>query len=110
MATERKQELLIGGDRLGDYGWAGPLLVIPVTGVALPALKLVARYTDPYPATWGQVAGAYLYFTVPVLVPGAATPGEVTARIFVRYRRPVPINVDLLLRAELADTRGRRII
>jgi acyl-coenzyme A thioesterase PaaI-like protein len=33
----------------------------------------------------------------------------VTARIFVRYRRPVPINVDLLLRAELADTRGRRI-
>jgi acyl-coenzyme A thioesterase PaaI-like protein len=33
----------------------------------------------------------------------------VTARIFVRYRRPVPINADLLLRAEIEDTRGRRI-
>jgi acyl-coenzyme A thioesterase PaaI-like protein len=33
----------------------------------------------------------------------------VTARIFVRYRRPVPINVDLVLRAEIEDMRGRRI-
>ena len=33
----------------------------------------------------------------------------VTARIFVRYRRPVPINTALLLRAELEWARGRRI-
>ena len=33
----------------------------------------------------------------------------VTARIFVRYRRPVPINRDLRLLAHVADSRGRRI-
>ncbi len=33
----------------------------------------------------------------------------VTARIFVRYRRPVPINRELRLVAEIADSRGRRI-
>lgn len=33
----------------------------------------------------------------------------VTARIFVRYRRPVPINRELRLVAEVADSRGRRI-
>lgn len=33
----------------------------------------------------------------------------VTARIFVRCRRPVPINTELLLRAELESARGRRI-
>ena len=33
----------------------------------------------------------------------------VTARIFVRYRRPAPINTELLLRAELESARGRRI-
>jgi acyl-coenzyme A thioesterase PaaI-like protein len=33
----------------------------------------------------------------------------VTARIFVRYRRPVPINTELLVRAELEWSRGRRI-
>lgn len=33
----------------------------------------------------------------------------VTARIFVRYRRPVPINTDLFLRARLVDERGRRL-
>ena len=33
----------------------------------------------------------------------------VTARIFVRYRRPVPINTELLARAELVSSRGRRI-
>lgn len=33
----------------------------------------------------------------------------VTARIFVRYRAPVPINTELLLRAELIDERGRRL-
>jgi len=33
----------------------------------------------------------------------------VTARIFVRYRRPVPIHTEFLLRAELDWARGRRI-
>jgi acyl-coenzyme A thioesterase PaaI-like protein len=33
----------------------------------------------------------------------------VTTRMFVRYRRPVAINVDLLLRAEIENMRGRRI-
>jgi acyl-coenzyme A thioesterase PaaI-like protein len=33
----------------------------------------------------------------------------VTARIFVRYRRPVPIERELLARSQLAAERGRRI-
>ena len=33
-----------------------------------------------------------------------------TARIFVRYRRPVPINTELLLRSRLESSRGRRIL
>lgn len=33
----------------------------------------------------------------------------VTARIFVRFRRPVPINTSLLVRAQVESTRGRRI-
>jgi acyl-coenzyme A thioesterase PaaI-like protein len=33
----------------------------------------------------------------------------VTARIFVRYRHPVAINTELLVRAELESARGRRI-
>jgi acyl-coenzyme A thioesterase PaaI-like protein len=33
---------------------------------------------------------------------------SVTARIFVRYRRPVPINRELVVRSRVTDTRGRR--
>ncbi len=33
----------------------------------------------------------------------------VTARIFVRYRQPVPINTELLLRSRIEGSRGRRI-
>jgi acyl-coenzyme A thioesterase PaaI-like protein len=33
----------------------------------------------------------------------------VTARIFVRYRHPVPINTELLVRARLVGERGRRL-
>jgi acyl-coenzyme A thioesterase PaaI-like protein len=33
----------------------------------------------------------------------------VTARIFMRFRRPVPINTPLLVRASVESTRGRRI-
>ena len=32
-----------------------------------------------------------------------------TARIFVRYRRPVPINTELLLTATLTEAHGRRL-
>jgi acyl-coenzyme A thioesterase PaaI-like protein len=33
----------------------------------------------------------------------------VTARIFVRYRKPVEINMELLIRARLESERGRRV-
>jgi acyl-coenzyme A thioesterase PaaI-like protein len=33
----------------------------------------------------------------------------VTARIFVRYRKPVEINTELLVRARLESERGRRV-
>jgi acyl-coenzyme A thioesterase PaaI-like protein len=33
----------------------------------------------------------------------------VTARIFVRYRKPVEINIELLIRARLESERGRRV-
>jgi acyl-coenzyme A thioesterase PaaI-like protein len=33
----------------------------------------------------------------------------VTARIFVRFRRPVPINTELLVAARVTESRGRRI-
>ena len=33
---------------------------------------------------------------------------SVTARIFVRYRKPVPINRDLVIRASVTGSRGRR--
>src|SRR4029077_17520533 len=33
----------------------------------------------------------------------------VTPRIFVRYRLPVPINTELLVRAQLTAARGRRL-
>jgi len=33
----------------------------------------------------------------------------VTARIFVRYRHPVPINTEFVLRASLDEARGRRL-
>ena len=33
----------------------------------------------------------------------------VTVRIFVRYRRPVAINTELLVRARIASERGRRL-
>ncbi len=32
-----------------------------------------------------------------------------TGRIFVRYRRPVPINTELLLQASIEEAHGRRI-
>lgn len=34
---------------------------------------------------------------------------SVTVRLFVRYRRPVPINTELLIAARLAEVHGRRL-
>jgi acyl-coenzyme A thioesterase PaaI-like protein len=34
---------------------------------------------------------------------------SVTVRLFVRYRRPVPINTELLIAAQLVDVHGRRL-
>ena len=55
----------------------------------------------------GLVAGA-LDEAVGLLATWYAFPA-VTARIFVRYRRPVPINTELLIRAWLYEARGRRL-
>ena len=55
----------------------------------------------------GLVAGAFDE-AVGLLATWYAFP-TVTARIFVRYRRPVPINTELLIRAWLTDARGRRL-
>ena len=55
----------------------------------------------------GLVAGA-LDEAVGLLATWYAFPA-VTARIFVRYRWPVPINTELLIRAELDEARGRRL-
>ena len=55
----------------------------------------------------GLVAGA-LDEAVGLLATWYAFPA-VTARIFVRYRRPVPINTELLISARLAEARGRRL-
>lgn len=55
----------------------------------------------------GLVAGA-LDEAVGLLATWYAFPA-VTARIFVRYRHPVPINTELLIRAWLDEARGRRL-
>ena len=55
----------------------------------------------------GLVAGA-LDEAVGLLATWYAFPA-VTARIFVRYRHPVAINTELMIRAWLDDARGRRL-
>jgi acyl-coenzyme A thioesterase PaaI-like protein len=56
----------------------------------------------------GGLVAAALDEAVGLLATWYAFPA-VTARIFVRYRRPVPINTELLLTARLVDARGRRL-
>ena len=55
----------------------------------------------------GIVAGA-LDEAVGLLATWYAFP-TVTARMFVRYRLPVPINTELLVMATLVEARGRRL-
>jgi acyl-coenzyme A thioesterase PaaI-like protein len=56
----------------------------------------------------GGLVAAALDEAVGLLATWYAFPA-VTVRIFVRYRRPVPINTELLLTARLVDTSGRRL-
>ena len=69
-------------DRFGDISWGAYAFNMGIT-VDTPALKFTAMYGDPFPAAWGRLAGAYVYYQVPVALPGASAPGELTARIFV---------------------------
>ena len=55
----------------------------------------------------GLVAGA-LDEAVGLLATWFAFP-SVTARMFVRYRKPVPINTELLIAAKLVESNGRRL-
>ena len=56
----------------------------------------------------GGLVAAALDEAVGLLATWYAFPA-VTARIFVRFRRPVPINTELLVRATLDEARGRRL-
>jgi Thioesterase superfamily len=56
----------------------------------------------------GGVVSAVLDEAVGLLATWYRFPA-VTARIFVRYRRPVPINIELQVRAAIEDAHGRRI-
>ena len=56
----------------------------------------------------GGLVAAALDEAVGLLATWYAFPA-VTARIFVRYRRPVPINTELLIRSHLDEARGRRL-
>jgi acyl-coenzyme A thioesterase PaaI-like protein len=56
----------------------------------------------------GGLVAAALDEAVGLLATWYAFP-TVTARIFVRYRRPVPIETELLLTAQLDEARGRRL-
>jgi acyl-coenzyme A thioesterase PaaI-like protein len=56
----------------------------------------------------GGLVSAALDEAVGLLATWYAFPA-VTARIFVRYRKPVPINTELQIRARIDDAHGRRI-
>jgi len=69
-----------GHDRFGDISWGAHTFEMQVTADT-PALKFSVAYGDPFPAAWGHLAGAYVYYRVPITLPGASAPGEFTARI-----------------------------
>jgi acyl-coenzyme A thioesterase PaaI-like protein len=89
-------------------------------GIALPTPR--AEGADPYEATFrfderhqggpgivhGGLVAAALDEACGLLATWYRFP-TVTARIFVRFRRPVPINVDLAVAARVTGERGRRI-
>jgi hypothetical protein len=65
-------------DRWGDVSWGAHTFLMGV-GMDTPAVKFTASYGDPFPAAWGRLGGAYVFYQVPISVPGASTPGELTA-------------------------------
>ena len=67
-----------GAARVGYDTGAAVLFNLEITPQT-PALKVTGRYGNPYPASWGRVANMRLYFNVPVLIPGASMPAQVTA-------------------------------
>jgi acyl-coenzyme A thioesterase PaaI-like protein len=89
-------------------------------GIALPSPQTAG--TELYEATFsfderhqgapglvhGGLVGAALDEACGLLATWYRFP-TVTARIFVRYRRPVPINRELTVAARLSGARGRRI-
>jgi len=87
-------------------------------GLPVPAAEGLTEYEayfqfderhqgGPGIAHGGLVAGA-LDEAVGLLATWYAFPA-VTARIFVRFRWPVPINTELQIRAQLDEARGRRL-
>jgi acyl-coenzyme A thioesterase PaaI-like protein len=87
-------------------------------GLPLPAEEGITTYIAPVHFTefhqggpgivHGGIVSAALDEACGILATWHRFPA-VTARIFVRYRRPVPIHTELLLRAHVESTRGRRI-
>jgi len=69
-----------GHDRWGDVSWGAHEFLMNV-GMESPAVKFTASYGDPFPPAWGRLGSVYFYYQVPITVPGASTPGELTARI-----------------------------
>jgi hypothetical protein len=69
-----------GHDKWGDTSWGAHTFLMGI-GMDTPALKFTAAYGDPFPAAWGRLGGVYVYYQVPITIPGASTPGELTARI-----------------------------
>jgi acyl-coenzyme A thioesterase PaaI-like protein len=67
-----------------------------------------ARHQGAPGIVHGGLVAAALDEAVGLLATWYAFPA-VTARIFVRFRRPVPINTELMIRATLDDARGRRL-
>ena len=90
------------------------------TGIRLPApeveggesyeatLRFDERHQGGPGIVHGGLVGAALDEACGLLATWYRFP-TVTARIFVRFRKPVPINVDLRVAARVQDSHGRRI-
>jgi hypothetical protein len=56
---------LPGGERYGAYTTAAPLLYVPLAPGS-PSFRVKATYGDPYPASWGRLALARMWYVVPL--------------------------------------------
>jgi hypothetical protein len=74
---------LPGGERYGAYTTAAPLLYVPLDPGS-PSFRVKATYGDPYPASWGRLALARMWYVVPLSpLPGANGPLGVSTSITV---------------------------